>query len=102
VKEGTCADDGRKQAYIVRWVKVEEGHTISWSVQPHKKSMYVICSITVDMRKADTRTVTLAFSNTLGREARIAHYFHNHLHPTTQIPPSIQITSLDDRGVPLQ
>jgi hypothetical protein len=21
-------------------VKVEEGHTISWSVQPHKKSMY--------------------------------------------------------------
>lgn len=45
MKEGTCADDGRKQAYIVRWVKVEEGHTISWSVQPHKKSMYAICSI---------------------------------------------------------
>ncbi len=28
------------QSYIVRWVKVEAGHTISWSVQPHKKSMY--------------------------------------------------------------
>lgn len=27
------------QSYIVRWVKVDEGHTISWSVQPHKKSM---------------------------------------------------------------
>ncbi|TEA12790.1 Oxysterol-binding protein-like protein 3 [Colletotrichum sidae] len=28
------------KSYIVRWVKVDEGHTISWSVQPHKKSMY--------------------------------------------------------------
>lgn len=28
-----------RQSYIVRWVKVDEGHTISWSVQPHKKSM---------------------------------------------------------------
>jgi hypothetical protein len=27
------------QSYIVRWVKIEEGHTISWNVQPHKKSM---------------------------------------------------------------
>lgn len=27
------------QSYIVRWVKVDEGHTISWSLQPHKKSM---------------------------------------------------------------
>ncbi|KFY74561.1 hypothetical protein V499_05417, partial [Pseudogymnoascus sp. VKM F-103] len=27
------------KSYIVRWVKVEEGHTISWSVQPHKKSI---------------------------------------------------------------
>jgi hypothetical protein len=27
------------QSYIVRWVKVDEGHTISWSIQPHKKSM---------------------------------------------------------------
>ena len=28
------------QSYIVRWVRVDDGHTISWSVQPHKKSMY--------------------------------------------------------------
>ncbi|KUI56694.1 hypothetical protein VP1G_04035 [Cytospora mali] len=27
------------KSYIVRWVKVNEGHTISWSVQPHKKSI---------------------------------------------------------------
>ncbi|KKA29857.1 hypothetical protein TD95_000430, partial [Thielaviopsis punctulata] len=27
------------RSYIVRWVKVDEGHTISWSVQPHKKSI---------------------------------------------------------------
>ncbi|ELR03150.1 hypothetical protein VC83_08459 [Pseudogymnoascus destructans] len=27
------------KSYIVRWVKVEEGHTISWSVQPHRKSI---------------------------------------------------------------
>ncbi|KAK0728680.1 Oxysterol-binding protein-domain-containing protein [Lasiosphaeria miniovina] len=27
------------KSYIVRWVKVEAGHTISWSVQPHKKSV---------------------------------------------------------------
>ncbi|KAB5554773.1 Oxysterol-binding protein-domain-containing protein [Coniochaeta sp. 2T2.1] len=27
------------QSYIVRWVKVDEGHTISWSLQPHKKSI---------------------------------------------------------------
>ncbi|KAK4122471.1 hypothetical protein N657DRAFT_621964 [Parathielavia appendiculata] len=27
------------KAYIVRWVKVDSGHTISWSVQPHKKSI---------------------------------------------------------------
>ncbi|KAK6076782.1 oxysterol binding protein [Seiridium cupressi] len=27
------------KSYIVRWVKVEEGHTISWSLQPHKKSI---------------------------------------------------------------
>ncbi|RDL37848.1 Oxysterol-binding protein-like protein [Venustampulla echinocandica] len=27
------------KSYIVRWVKVDEGHTISWSVQPHKKSV---------------------------------------------------------------
>ncbi|KAK1976932.1 oxysterol-binding protein [Colletotrichum cereale] len=29
------------KSYIVRWVRVDEGHTISWSVQPHKKSMCV-------------------------------------------------------------
>jgi len=28
------------QSYIVRWVKVDEENTLSWSVQPHKKSMY--------------------------------------------------------------
>ncbi|KAL2758063.1 hypothetical protein ACRALDRAFT_1040141 [Sodiomyces alcalophilus JCM 7366] len=27
------------KSYIVRWVKVCDGHTISWSVQPHKKSL---------------------------------------------------------------
>ncbi|KAL5600942.1 hypothetical protein BROUX41_005776 [Berkeleyomyces rouxiae] len=27
------------RSYIVRWVRVGEGHTISWSVQPHKKSI---------------------------------------------------------------
>ncbi|KAK4152553.1 putative oxysterol binding protein [Chaetomidium leptoderma] len=27
------------KAYIVRWVKVDAGHTISWSVQPHRKSI---------------------------------------------------------------
>ncbi|KAH6655645.1 oxysterol-binding protein [Truncatella angustata] len=27
------------KSYIVRWVKVEDGHTISWSLQPHKKSI---------------------------------------------------------------
>ncbi|KAL6837854.1 Oxysterol-binding domain-containing protein [Trichoderma camerunense] len=27
------------RSYIVRWVKVEEGNTLSWSVQPHKKSI---------------------------------------------------------------
>ncbi|KAL3424597.1 oxysterol-binding protein [Phlyctema vagabunda] len=27
------------KSYIVRWVRVEEGHTISWSVQPHEKSI---------------------------------------------------------------
>ncbi|KAI6749126.1 hypothetical protein HG531_008073 [Fusarium graminearum] len=26
-------------SYIVRWVKVDEGNTLSWSVQPHKKSI---------------------------------------------------------------
>ncbi|EFX02771.1 oxysterol-binding protein 1 [Grosmannia clavigera kw1407] len=33
------------KSYIVRWAKVDEGHTISWSVQPHKKSMYVVRSV---------------------------------------------------------
>lgn len=27
------------KSYIVRWIKVDEGHTLSWSVQPHKKSI---------------------------------------------------------------
>ncbi|KAH8900990.1 hypothetical protein GQ53DRAFT_740147 [Thozetella sp. PMI_491] len=27
------------KSYIIRWVRVDEGHTISWSVQPHKKSI---------------------------------------------------------------
>ncbi|CAM1500774.1 Fc.00g099360.m01.CDS01 [Cosmosporella sp. VM-42] len=27
------------ESYIVRWVKVDEGNTLSWSVQPHKKSI---------------------------------------------------------------
>ncbi|KAJ2899511.1 oxysterol-binding protein [Zalerion maritima] len=27
------------KSYILRWVQVEEGQTISWSLQPHKKSL---------------------------------------------------------------
>ncbi|PHH83344.1 hypothetical protein CDD82_1857 [Ophiocordyceps australis] len=27
------------KSYIVRWVRVDEGNTLSWSVQPHKKSI---------------------------------------------------------------
>ncbi|EUC45870.1 hypothetical protein COCMIDRAFT_5003 [Bipolaris oryzae ATCC 44560] len=27
------------KSYLVRWVNVSSGHTISWSVQPHKKSL---------------------------------------------------------------
>ncbi|KAH7325925.1 putative oxysterol binding protein [Stachybotrys elegans] len=27
------------KSYVVRWVKVDEGNTLSWSVQPHKKSI---------------------------------------------------------------
>ncbi|KAF4119436.1 oxysterol-binding protein-related protein 3/6/7, partial [Geosmithia morbida] len=27
-------------SYIVRWVHADEGHTLSWSLQPHKKSLY--------------------------------------------------------------
>ncbi|KAI0206089.1 Oxysterol-binding protein-domain-containing protein [Astrocystis sublimbata] len=27
------------KSYVVRWVKVEEGHTLSWSIQPDKKSI---------------------------------------------------------------
>ncbi|KAI1201006.1 Oxysterol-binding protein-domain-containing protein [Nemania serpens] len=27
------------KSYIVRWVKVEEGHTLSWSIQPDRKSI---------------------------------------------------------------
>ncbi|KAK6601072.1 oxysterol binding protein [Botrytis cinerea] len=30
------------KSYIVRWVKVEEKHTISWSVQPHKKNFGIV------------------------------------------------------------
>lgn len=27
------------KSYLVRWVKMQEGHIISWSIQPHKKSI---------------------------------------------------------------
>ncbi|KAF2458495.1 Oxysterol-binding protein-domain-containing protein, partial [Lineolata rhizophorae] len=27
------------QSYLVRWINVPAGHTISWSIQPHKKSV---------------------------------------------------------------
>ncbi|KAH7148548.1 Oxysterol-binding protein-domain-containing protein [Dactylonectria macrodidyma] len=27
------------KSYVLRWVKVEDGNTLSWSVQPHKKSI---------------------------------------------------------------
>jgi hypothetical protein len=33
------ADEQQPQSYIVRWVHVNEGHSIGWSVQPHKKSI---------------------------------------------------------------
>ncbi|PSR90347.1 oxysterol-binding protein [Coniella lustricola] len=40
LKEGTSLTMGAyTQSYIVRWVKVDDGHTISWSLQPHKKSI---------------------------------------------------------------
>jgi hypothetical protein len=29
----------RTQSYLVRWVNAAGGHTISWSIKPHKKSM---------------------------------------------------------------
>ncbi|EEY14436.1 oxysterol-binding protein [Verticillium alfalfae VaMs.102] len=29
------------KSYIVRWLKVEDGQSIAWTVQPHKKSMYL-------------------------------------------------------------
>ncbi|PFH58737.1 hypothetical protein XA68_13297 [Ophiocordyceps unilateralis] len=29
------------KSYVVRWLKVDPGHTLSWSVQPHKKSINV-------------------------------------------------------------
>ncbi|OAX84772.1 hypothetical protein ACJ72_00852 [Emergomyces africanus] len=28
-----------KQSYLVRWINVKSEHTISWSIQPHKKSL---------------------------------------------------------------
>jgi hypothetical protein len=31
--------DRRNQSYLVRWVSVKGDHTISWSLQPHKKSL---------------------------------------------------------------
>lgn len=31
--------NGNGQSYLVRWVNVSAGHTISWSIQPHKKSI---------------------------------------------------------------
>lgn len=27
------------KSYIVRWIRVDDGHSISWSIQPHKKSI---------------------------------------------------------------
>ncbi|KAI6248328.1 Oxysterol-binding [Erysiphe necator] len=27
------------KSYIVRWIRAEDGHSISWSIQPHKKSI---------------------------------------------------------------
>ena len=32
-------DPSSFQSYLVRWVRVKEEHTISWSIQPHKKSL---------------------------------------------------------------
>ncbi|RDA85822.1 hypothetical protein CP532_5769 [Ophiocordyceps camponoti-leonardi (nom. inval.)] len=29
----------KARSYVVRWLKVDQGHTLSWSVQPHKKSI---------------------------------------------------------------
>ncbi|GMF73420.1 unnamed protein product [Aspergillus oryzae] len=30
---------GKGDSYFVRWVNVKPGHTISWSIQPHRKSL---------------------------------------------------------------
>ena len=49
------------QSYIVRWVKVDEGHTISWSVQPHKKSMYELDAHL--LRNSSTISLTLMRRN---------------------------------------
>jgi hypothetical protein len=35
----SCFFAKSRQSYLVRWVNVTSGHTISWSVQPHKKSI---------------------------------------------------------------
>ncbi|KAK5158590.1 hypothetical protein LTR04_005220 [Oleoguttula sp. CCFEE 6159] len=39
--EGDCKDgtDENSQSYLVRWINVAAGHSISWSIQPHKKSI---------------------------------------------------------------
>lgn len=34
-----CSQLTTSQSYLVRWVNVSAGHTISWSIQPHKKSL---------------------------------------------------------------
>ena len=34
-----CSLTRSHQSYLVRWVNVKEEHTISWSIQPHKKTV---------------------------------------------------------------
>ncbi|KAL2071573.1 hypothetical protein VTL71DRAFT_12808 [Oculimacula yallundae] len=64
------------KSYIVRWVKVDEGHTISWSVQPHKKSINFGIFKHPGSSNAGTPTVTPA------PEEATASF--SHLDPSTE------------------
>ncbi|PBP18935.1 oxysterol-binding protein [Diplocarpon rosae] len=53
-----------RKSYIVRWVKVDEGHTISWSVQPHKKSINFGIFKHPGTSNAGTASATLTLEDT--------------------------------------
>ncbi|CZS92287.1 probable oxysterol-binding protein 1 [Rhynchosporium graminicola] len=65
------------KSYIVRWVKVDEGHTISWSVQPHKKSINFGIFKHPGSSSAATPTITSALE-----EPSAASF--SHLDPTSE------------------